>query len=1372
MAPSDDVPHAVRRSPRGRSSTARLAGLVGLALAGLAVGLWRAQASARAVTVVVDLVETGTPLVAAVACVARSRRAAGRDRTMWLLVGAATAAWAAGQAVWSWYEIVVRADAPFPSAADAGYLLFAGLACLGVLTRARQSASLLSGRAALDGSIVAASLFTLSWLTTLGAVYRAGEATWWAFGVSLAYPISDVILAALVLFALSRATDDRAALGLLAGGLLLMACADSAFVYLTVAGSYRTGGPTDLGWIAAFALIALAATSSGHRNRLRVRSRRSTTAAPQLRLLLPYLPLVLVTTALVYEAGRDQLDRVEIVATCLLGLLVLLRQFVAMVDHQRLLATLRVREAELHHRAFHDPLTGLANRGLFYDRMRRAAARSHRHGTWLTLLFLDLDNFKDVNDGLGHDAGDAVLIATAARLTELVRVGDGVARLGGDEFAILLEDGQARAPDLTQRLLGALTAPIAIGANTVRISASIGIAHARAADDPDQVTDKLLRAADIAMYTAKAAGKNSSREYDSALLAVTDPADLPLHPPVEPTDEPATRRSDRRLDGVAEAAPQHEPAAGPPPAGSPLPSATQEPAGWDDTSGRTFVVETETSTGPAASDRAGTRWGSSGVVRAGLLLLSAAACFFTITTLSGLRAEVAVVGTIDGWLINSFGLVAGSLCLLRAMLVREERAAWGALGVGLTLYGAGSVYFYTVVTQQVPQPYPSLADAGWLFFYPAAYVCVILLLRSRVPRFHPSMWLDGLVGGLGVAAVSGGLVTDRLIVNATTGSWTALVNLAYPVADTLLLILVVSAFGVLGVRSGLVWWLLGFALVGFAAADTLFLLEVTQGPFVPNAVRDVLWCLALLLPAFAAWQRPPQAATKRQPLRTGGWAVMIVPALFSCTSLALLALQSVLRLGAGAVALATATVVAALLRAWLTFSEVQQLAESRLQARTDELTGLTNRRGFTERLAHAEGSGGRDQFAVLILDVDRFKEVNDALGHQVGDDLLRTVGKRVTGLLPADGLLARLGGDEFAVLLDGLGSAEATAVAERIAAELRTPFSIGGMTLHVRASIGIAVYPDHGHEGAEILRCADLAMYTAKARRTTIAYYESAVGQDSSARMDTIDALRQAIRQGQLVLHYQPKLDLRSGEVTSVESLVRWQHPTRGLLYPDEFIPVAEQSGLIRPLTLEVLRQSLRQCRRWWDMGLEIAIAVNLSASNLLDSQLPSQVDEALRSAGLPPRCLYLEITETTLMLDHVRSAEVLGALRDLGVRIAVDDYGTGYSSLAYLREFPVDELKLDKSFVVHLDEDPMAAAIVQSTIDLAHALGLLIVVEGVETGQALQQLVEYRCDLAQGYHITPPKPGDVLTEWLLDHRDEARLLPEAADRDTAAGRP
>jgi diguanylate cyclase len=763
--------------------------------------------------------------------------------------------------------------------------------------------------------------------------------------------------------------------------------------------------------------------------------------------------------------------------------------------------------------------------------------------------------------------------------------------------------------------------------------------------------------------------------------------------------------------------------------------------------------------------------GWTGRIRLALGVLTAAAGFFAVTTLSGVRTTVPAVGTVDGWLIDCFGLAAGGLCLLRAVLVRRERVAWAVLGIGLALYGAGTVYFYAVVTHQVPQPYPSPADAGWLAFYPAAYVCIVLLLRSRLTIFHSSIWLDGLVGGLGVAALSG-VLTGPLLHGTGTVSTAALVNLAYPVGDMLLLVLVVSALGMLGMLGGLLWWLLGLAVGGFAVADTLFLLQVARGPFVPGSARDVLWCVALLLPAYAAWLpwRLARPDPDRRALRVGGWAVMVIPTLFTGTSLALLGLQSVLHVPAAAVVLATATVVTALVRGGLTFIEVEHLAEIRVQARTDDLTGLANRRGLIERVAHAES--GNEGFAVLILDLDRFKEINDSLGHQVGDDLLRAVSGRIGGQLRSDTMLARLGGDEFAVFLAGCDAEQATAVATRIAASVAAPFEIGGMSVHVGVSIGIAVYPDHADSGSETLRCADLAMYAAKAGRSSIAHYQPPVDQRHWVRRDAVHALGDAIRGNQLVMHFQPKLDLRTGTVDSVEALVRWQHPTRGLLYPDEFISVVEQSGLIRPLTIEVLRLSLRQCRAWWDTGMQIDMAVNLSASNLLDTQLPDQVAALLAEAGLPATALLLEITETTLMLDHIRSTEVLGALRKLGVRISVDDYGTGYSSLAYLREFPVDELKLGRSFVVHLGADQVTAAIVESTINLAHALGMRIVAEGVETEAALRQLISYGCDLAQGYLITAARPGEAMTGWLVRHRAAADPLAAATSPPAGQSRP
>ncbi len=744
------------------------------------------------------------------------------------------------------------------------------------------------------------------------------------------------------------------------------------------------------------------------------------------------------------------------------------------------------------------------------------------------------------------------------------------------------------------------------------------------------------------------------------------------------------------------------------------------------------------------------------LIGAGRVVLLAAAVFFAVTTLAGLRDASSTVNQIDRWLGNCFSVVAGAFCMLRAILVRGERLAWAALGTGLVFYGAGTIYF-TEITNRVEAPSPSPADIGWLVFYAATCVSVILLLRRRVTRFHPSVWLDALVGGLGVAALASGLAAAAIGVDNPVGLSVLGLNIAYPLADLMLLVLVASVFGLRGWRPEKAWWLLGGALAGFAVADTIVAGAMAAGTYSPGGPVEVLWVLALVLPACAAWQRAPG----EMPERIAGWEVMFVPVFFAVTALVLLVLGAFVKLPALTVILAAGTIMVALVRAGITFTEVRQLAESKLQARTDELTGFANRRGFFERLNEEElRSNGTVCFALLMLDLDRFKEINDSLGHQVGDDLLKLVGRRIEAALRPTDLLARLGGDEFAVLLQDADATAARTVAERVLAALGSPFDVDGVSFHVDASIGVAVYPDHAVAGNVLLQRADIAMYTAKAARSQIEYYRPGADLHILDRLDVIETLRAGLGQDQLRLHYQMKVDLRTGNCHAVEALVRWEHPTRGLLQPNEFLPMAEHTGLMRTLTLEVLGLALDQCRRWWDAGLQIGVAVNLSAPNLLDKGFPAEVKDLLTTKGVPPKALELEITETALMLDRIRTAAVLGSLRDMGVRIAVDDYGTGYSSLAYLRELPVDVLKLDKSFVIHLDSDPLSAAIVQSTVGLAHSLALRIVAEGVETETAMGRLADYGCDFAQGFYLGAPQPADELTP-LLWHRNHRRCSPQ-----------
>ncbi|MGZ4506932.1 MAG: bifunctional diguanylate cyclase/phosphodiesterase [Blastococcus sp.] len=431
--------------------------------------------------------------------------------------------------------------------------------------------------------------------------------------------------------------------------------------------------------------------------------------------------------------------------------------------------------------------------------------------------------------------------------------------------------------------------------------------------------------------------------------------------------------------------------------------------------------------------------------------------------------------------------------------------------------------------------------------------------------------------------------------------------------------------------------------------------------------------------------------------------------------------------------------------------EVEQLRLRQLaaEAHHDPLTGLANRRRLIEELEATVYGAGARSCAVLMIDLDRFKEINDSFGHSVGDDLLCLVGPRLEQALRPGDLLARMGGDEFAVLLPDAGDARAREVADSLSAALRDAFELDGMPLHIDASIGIALCPDHGRDRSLLLARADTAMYVAKRGRHGFEVWAPDGTPDSRDRLETLEQLRTALDTDQLITHYQPKLDLRTGAVIGLEALVRWEHPTRGLLYPDVFLPLAEQAGLMRRLALRVLELSLRDLQSWRAAGHDLSVAVNLSVSNLQDVALPEQVEMLLDSFGVPAAALTLEITEDVLMADAARSQQVMAGLRRLGVRLSIDDYGTGYSSLSYLRALPVDELKLDRSFVSSLTTDERAAAIVRSTLQLSRDLGMSMVVEGVEDAATLAALREWGCDIAQGYHIARPMAACRFLEWL-----------------------
>jgi diguanylate cyclase (GGDEF)-like protein len=437
-------------------------------------------------------------------------------------------------------------------------------------------------------------------------------------------------------------------------------------------------------------------------------------------------------------------------------------------------------------------------------------------------------------------------------------------------------------------------------------------------------------------------------------------------------------------------------------------------------------------------------------------------------------------------------------------------------------------------------------------------------------------------------------------------------------------------------------------------------------------------------------------------------------------------------------------------------------------ATTDELTGLANRerfRGAVEQRIAAAGAEG--QFTVMLMDLDRFKEVNDTLGHHYGDVLLRDLGPRLASAIGDDGLVARLGGDEFGILPSGASSAPAAVerVISQLSATINQPFTVDELSLEVGASIGVSRFPDDGRDSHALMRCADIAMYAAKEAQTDYKVYAAEQNQHSVRRLNVLSDIRHALAGDEIVVHYQPIVDLDDRTVKGAEGLVRWQHPEHGLIPPGAFVQTVEQTGLIGPLTRHVLERSIAECAAWRRDGRALSVAVNLSVRNLLDRDLPREIERMLDSFGVPADALQLEITESMIMTDPERALATVSRLSDLGVRLSVDDFGTGYSSLANLRRLPIDELKIDRSFVSPMLQDESDLIIVRSTINLGHDLGLRIIAEGVEDAPTLERLATLGCDLAQGYHLSRPMSGNAFTTWL----EESPLSMDRAGRESLA---
>jgi diguanylate cyclase (GGDEF)-like protein len=421
------------------------------------------------------------------------------------------------------------------------------------------------------------------------------------------------------------------------------------------------------------------------------------------------------------------------------------------------------------------------------------------------------------------------------------------------------------------------------------------------------------------------------------------------------------------------------------------------------------------------------------------------------------------------------------------------------------------------------------------------------------------------------------------------------------------------------------------------------------------------------------------------------------------------------------------------------------------QATHDSLTGLPNRTLLHERLTQAIRTADAKSRSVslIVMDLDRFKEINDTLGHPVGDRLLQAIGERMRTSLWGSDTIARLGGDEFALLLPLADSSHTTQVIDKIFKVLAEPFVIEGMSFEVEASLGVAVYPEDGRNAIELISHADVAMYLAKRRGERAVRYEAGLDPHSVERLQLMGDLRRAAERGELSLYYQPKIESRGQRLAGAEALLRWRHPQLGMVPPDRFIPQAEQTGIIKPLSLWVLDEALRQCAAWEASGLTVPVSINLSARLVQDTQLPEAVAAALERHALRPELLKIEITETAIMSDPTRAMQVLTALDALGVGLSIDDFGTGYTSLAQLKRLPVDEVKIDRAFVMSMLRDANDAIIVHSIIELAHNMNRVVVAEGVENRKVLDALVAQRCDEVQGYYFSRPLPAAEFADWV-----------------------
>lgn len=718
--------------------------------------------------------------------------------------------------------------------------------------------------------------------------------------------------------------------------------------------------------------------------------------------------------------------------------------------------------------------------------------------------------------------------------------------------------------------------------------------------------------------------------------------------------------------------------------------------------------------------------------------------------------------------------VAALIIVWRVIALPDRRESWLLAAAAACSYGLAFLLWGAWFEPMTSPPNPSPADFFWSAFYPLAAIgiCVATWGRPQV-RAATGIWLDGLIAATVTAAIAAAFVLPPIVHTANSAHAAVITELIYPMADLVLIVLLLGCIGARGWRVDRPWALVVFALAFLTGADCIAAVDVAHGAKTGHSPAVLLYMLCFATLALAAWlpMRPEESVPRPH------WTTLILPAAFTLAAPVILIYDHFDRVPMVALVLTIVALALAGLRMAVALRDIISLREARHQALTDDLTGLPNRRLLFLRLragiarAHQDG----ETLTLLLLDIDNFKQLNDTLGHSAGDELLRMVGPRLERLVDPTATVARFGGDEFALLLPtsaaaraGLDSPEPDAfVADRMLEALRTPFDIQGVKLRLTASVGIAAYPRDADSAEELVKRVDVAMYHAKHMHRGWARYEPERDPNTPERLALAHELADALERGQIEAYFQPIADTASAATVGAEALARWRHADGRMRSPAEFIAAAEQSGLSRLLTRRMLELALSALRDWRVQGQDaLYVSVNATVADLLDESFPDEVGDMLRAFALPADALVLEVTESSIVADPEHIGITLERLRTQGVQIALDDFGTGYSSLTHLRELPVDQVKIDRSFVMGMCRDETDAAIVFATVELAHRLGFRVIAEGVEDEETWEALRALGSERIQGYwYSAPVEPARFLEAA---HLAVSQSLPDPAS--TASG--